>query len=830
VRLEQAVSQIGDLVAEVCPGATCAIRLFGGDASDGRPGPGACLAPDGGMRHDAPLEVDGRAVGILTVSFPAGAPVTAKERALVDRVATQAGMALWLVRAVEDRAVLVEENAGLRQREQVRTGRLRNLARLNQLVSSSLQTADVLGKIAQAAAELMDAPLVSIWSADEATQTLERAAFSADGIQLDDTAWTMAFGHGGVGWVATHRRLLDVPDVFQDDRIVARDWFRRHRFTSYFAAPILRNDALLGVLSVFGRKPFRLDADDRELLDSFVAQAGVAIGNARLYGETARRLEHTRALLEVAAILNSTLDSGQLLDRVAMKIADACHVDQCRIARLGDGTSAPAPAEVPLYREVIESRRPVVIADASTTRLVPSEWVQAHRLKSCMTVPLIHHDAVVGMMSLDFCEKPGPFHEWQVDLALTIANQLALSLENARLFEERTRAYADLAAAQDQLVRTAKLRALGEMASGIAHDFNNLLAAILGRTQLLLLHATDAKLRESLGVIERAAMDGAHAVRRLQELTRIRRDHAFVAVDLNEVVREAIEITQPRWQEQALRGGINIELRAMLAPLPRTAGEPAELREVLTNLILNAVDAMPDGGVLELSTAVTEDAVEVAVRDTGIGIPESAREKIFDPFYTTKGLDGTGLGLSMTYGIVSRHGGRITVESAEGRGSTFRLTFPLAPGTAPAAPPGRVAPAAIRPLRCLVVDDQEAVGTALGDLLETHGHSAVVVGSGAEAIGRFRGEPFDVVFTDLAMPRVSGWQVARAVHTIAPKVPVFVLTGFGVEVAPEECRMRGVEAILTKPVHLDDILAALARAAQLRPARTSSASARTDGH
>ena len=216
--------------------------------------------------------------------------------------------------------------------------------------------------------------------------------------------------------------------------------------------------------------------------------------------------------------------------------------------------------------------------------------------------------------------------------------------------------------------------------------------------------------------------------------------------------------------------------------------------------------------------------VELRVTDTGVGIPPGVREKIFDPFFTTKGPQGTGLGLSMTYGILARHGAKIVVESEEDRGTVFRLTFPVATGllAATEVPPG-AAPAGPTPsLRCLVVDDEGPVGTMLGDVLEAGGHRAVVVHDGGEAIARFGAEPFDLVFTDLAMPRVSGWQVARAIKEMAPTVPIFLITGFGVELTPEERRTHGVDAVLVKPVRIQEILDVVAQVARRRgePTRT----------
>src|SRR5262245_39180212 len=203
----------------------------------------------------------------------------------------------------------------------------------------------------------------------------------------------------------------------------------------------------------------------------------------------------------------------------------------------------------------------------------------------------------------------------------------------------------------------------------------------------------------------------------------------------------------------------------------------------------------------------------VTVADSGVGIPEAIRGKIFDPFFTTKGPQGTGLGLSMTYGILSRHGARITVDSQEGRGTRFRLTF--APGVVPdvEAPAPAEAPPPDLSLRCLVVDDEAEVGRVLGDVLQTSGHRVVVLTDAADAITQVRAEPFDVVFTDLAMPRISGWQVAQAVKEAAPTVPVVLVTGFGVEPSPDERRTHGVDMVLVKPLKISDVLDVVARAA-----------------
>jgi signal transduction histidine kinase/CheY-like chemotaxis protein len=460
---------------------------------------------------------------------------------------------------------------------------------------------------------------------------------------------------------------------------------------------------------------------------------------------------------------------------------------------------------------VFNGGRPIRTTDyvAECKRHGVTPVANATDMPNCLIVPMTAGDRVIGLVSLRSPDRV--FTDADERLLVNIAQLVALMLRSARLYEERTRTLGELGAAQDQLVRTEKLRALGEMASGVAHDFNNLLASILGRTQLLLERIQDVKLRQWLKVIERAAMDGARTVRRLQDFTGIRRDQPAVAVDLNQIIQQVLETTDSIWRQDSRRRGVEIEVETELAEgLPPVAGDPAELREAFTNLVLNAVDAMPGGGTLALRTGTTDGQVQVEVRDTGTGIPEHIREKIFDPFFTTKGPKGTGLGLSMAYGILQRHNGRIMVESEEGRGTILRLLFPAVSGLVAETAPPLAAPAGSPvPLHCLVVDDEEDVGEVVADILTTAGHTAVTARSGQEGVDRFGAERFDVVFTDLAMPGMTGWQVARVVKDRAPGVSVVMMSGFGVEVAPEDLPTHGVDLVLSKPLQIQDVLRAL---------------------
>jgi signal transduction histidine kinase/CheY-like chemotaxis protein len=471
------------------------------------------------------------------------------------------------------------------------------------------------------------------------------------------------------------------------------------------------------------------------------------------------------------------------------------------------------PMEAGLVARVVERRQSIRTDDyVETCRREGVEPVDGGLpFPYWLGVPMIAGDEVVGVIALRTDTQP--YREEDERLLMNIAGLAGLAFRSAGLYEERARAYGELAAAQDQLVQAEKLRALGEMASGVAHDFNNLLTSIIGRAQILLRTISDPRLRQSITAIEQAALDGAQTVRRIQEFTRQRRDQPFVAVDVNGVVEAALEITQSRWRDEAQGRGIDIRVVTDLGAVPPIAGDPVDLRGALTNLILNAVDAMPTGGVLTVSTRADAGRVTVTIADTGDGMTEEAKRRLFEPFFTTKGPKGTGLGLSMTFGIVSRHGGHIDVESAPGRGATFRLSFPGAAVEMPAetarmsATNRQSEPAA----HCLVVDDEEGVRETLGDLLSLAGHTTVLAGSGEEAIQLLKAEAFDLVFTDLAMPGLSGWQVARACKEVRPDAPVLLVTGLGVELSRQEMAAHGVDAVLSKPLKIDEVLDAVAQ-------------------
>jgi PAS domain S-box-containing protein len=374
---------------------------------------------------------------------------------------------------------------------------------------------------------------------------------------------------------------------------------------------------------------------------------------------------------------------------------------------------------------------------------------------------------------------------------------------------------------RERLNEAEKLRALGELAGGVAHDFNNLLGAILGRVQLMRRDGYDEETDRQLAVVEKAATDGRETVRRIQEFSRVRRDRPFTLVDLGEVIRDSVEMTRGRWSDESDRRNVTTNVEVKLDGTFEVLGNAPELREVFTNLILNALDAMPQGGELELACRRACDSVLATVTDGGVGMTEEIRRHVFDPFFTTKGHSGMGLGMSVVYGIVTRHGGAIDVETTLGKGTTFSVKLPAANEEARVrAADGMALPQVVPPGRILVIDDEPEIAELLEDILTTEGHSVQTAVNGTDGVKLAALCDYDLVITDLGMPDISGWEVARRIRGRSPEVPVVLVTGWGATLDADEVRQAGIAQVVHKPFDVDEILQATSGA--LAATRTGS--------
>jgi signal transduction histidine kinase/CheY-like chemotaxis protein len=371
---------------------------------------------------------------------------------------------------------------------------------------------------------------------------------------------------------------------------------------------------------------------------------------------------------------------------------------------------------------------------------------------------------------------------------------------------------------REQFSQMEKLSALGELASGVAHDFNNTLAGILGRAQLLQRTNDPEKIKRGLEIIIKTAEDGAKTVKRIQDFARQRRDHDFELVSVDQILLDASEITRPRWKNCAEASNIHIALDLQIGSNAMVMGDDSELREVLVNMVFNAVDAMPEGGTLLLSTTIVDQSVVIKVIDSGVGMYPEVRSRIFDPFFTTKGKAGLGLGLAVSFGIIRRHGGNIEVESQYGNGTEFRITLPVATiveggitveFSNPEPPATMVdeltlSDAQAQP-RLLIVDDEDFVRDLLAEILEGEDCAVEVAASGSEALEMFHDCQFDAVCTDVGMPGMSGWELAREIRSLNKHIPIAVITGWGEAVGSNEQKAAGVDWVIAKPFTADRI-------------------------
>jgi len=373
-------------------------------------------------------------------------------------------------------------------------------------------------------------------------------------------------------------------------------------------------------------------------------------------------------------------------------------------------------------------------------------------------------------------------------------------------------------ASRERFAQTEKLRAMGVMASGMAHDFNNMLGVILGTAELLLSKVRGKWARERLEVVRRAALDGAETVRRIHEFSRAPSDEAgLTSVDINQAVRDAVEFTKPRWKDQAEQGEVAIRLTTDLQPVEPIMGNLSGLREVLVNVLLNAVEAMPQGGDILVRSRMCDGCVLVTVTDTGCGVTDDVKQRLFDPFFTTKGMEGSGLGLSVSYGIITRHKGEITLEGKPGKGTTVEIRLPVAHAAKRDDKAEGFRPST-KQARILLIENNEPLLKTLVELLEMGGHDVTAFGSGREGVAAFERGRYDMVFTDLGMLDMSGWEVARKIKAKDSAMPVVLVTGWGASISEEEAKRAGVDIVAGKPFEYQEMMSLVDRALRIREA------------
>ncbi|HEU5135361.1 MAG TPA: PAS domain S-box protein [Steroidobacteraceae bacterium] len=448
-------------------------------------------------------------------------------------------------------------------------------------------------------------------------------------------------------------------------------------------------------------------------------------------------------------------------------------------------------------------------------------------MRSLVIAPLLVESQVFGVL-VTARTTVDAFSSGECEFLRQAMEHAALASHQAQLYTALQQAYDDLRTSQQQIMQQERLRALGQMASGIAHDINNAISPVALYTEALLERepSLTARGRSQLEIIQRAVDDIAQTVARMGEFYRQREPQlTLIPVDLNKLVGHVVDLTRARWSDMAQQRGAAIEMRMDLEPdLPHVSAVESQIRDAMVNLIFNGVDAMPDGGQLTIRTSLAsgsqEQIVLLEVQDEGVGMDEDTRRRCLEPFFTTKGMRGTGLGLAMVYGVAQRHGASLEIESELGKGTLVRMTFAVAPPSSTVASGIQRAPAG--PTRILIIDDDPLLLKSLRDTLEVDGHEVITANGGRAGIEAFveahaEGRPFPVVITDLGMPHVDGRKVAATVKASVPATLVVMLTGWGRRLVTEGDVPPGVDHVLSKPPKLLELRAVLSRLAEVVP-------------
>ena len=662
-----------------------------------------------------------------------------------------------------------------------------------------------------------------------------------------------------IGAAVTSGKVLQVGDLSSDDR-VGIPKVREADFASCTVVPLVANSKKLGAFFVFTGAGELESEEEQRLVRSIGMLLGTAIEKASLLDQERDAVRRLQALDAIALAVNNSLDIDEVAHTVARNVRHFFGPRRIILARFdsesgrfvplcsldGDDTwdaAPPLPQRDTLMGMAMAKCQPlqrVTPKSPCADEVNAGEELPPYALSlfeegfgSVVAIPVLHDDVGVGGILLAF-DDDCPIAPGELEALAAMSTHVAIAMQNARLFAARNQALQDLKDAQEKLLQSERLNALGELAAGVAHDFNNVLGAILGRAQMLKRALDEPALRKHADIIERAATDGAETVRRIQEIGRQDLADDLVPVDVVQIVKDVVELTHPRWFTLTREENRPVDLKVENEVTDDTlvSANPHELREVLINLVHNAVDALSHGGTIVLRTAVEDHnggrRVLISVRDDGPGIPDEVRQRIFDPFFTTKGDKGTGLGLSVSFSIIKRHGGELDVHSSsdpEHPGTTFCIWLPElvdAPcldetvdideeafTEASQAADEEAEVVEDGAARVLVIDDEENIREILTDILLTGGHDVVTVANGPDGLEVLREGRFDLVLTDLSLPGMTGYEVASAIHAEHQGIAVGLVTGWGATLDDEKVRGAGIDLVLNKPFRFGEVLEAV---------------------
>ena len=460
------------------------------------------------------------------------------------------------------------------------------------------------------------------------------------------------------------------------------------------------------------------------------------------------------------------------------------------------------PAQVGLPGRVWESAKPLWIEDVVyDTTFLRASIAEREGLHGAFGFPVMSGKEVLGVICFFSHEIRQPDND--------LLNMMSAIGSRIGLFIKRKQA-------EEALVQSERLKSLGTITAGVAHDFNNILAVISGKVQLIEMeYENNKQLANELSSIMRAIDDGTEIASKMLRFTNTSRGTTkFVPFNIGDLINQTIDFTKPRWNNMALTNGIHYHIdREGMKEIPEVLCNPAELREVFINLISNALNAMPDGGSLSFCTWSDENTVFISISDTGTGMTEEVKKKVFDPFFTTRRPEGTGLGMSTSYCIIEEHGGKIDIESEVGQGTTFILSIPndkkkvqqtVLPESSQETKETKENKEN-KGLRVLVVDDNEGMRSVLDQSLSRIGCNVKTVENGTDALELSKREEFDIVLCDLVMPDICGYDVVKALNELEKSPKIGIITGWAEELIPLEKEVLEIDFIVKKPFKLSEL-------------------------
>jgi signal transduction histidine kinase/CheY-like chemotaxis protein len=627
-----------------------------------------------------PLAVRGHSLGSMVARHVLPPGAKADEEQLLNIVANQVAIAV--------------ENSRLYEGVVRRAAEQASLVEAGHLLASSLQLNEVLQRFTELIRTRLGVDLVRIWLR-EAPHEYRLSGQAGLPEKPSFARIRSESGEGAVGWVMEHLTPLVMQDVQVDPRFREREWARAEGLLSCVGVPLMLGDTPLGVLLSWSRERREFNADEIKLVEALATSAAVAIRNARLYEETQLRLRHTETLVAVSQAVGSTLDISEVLRRATREMVRALGADMGAAwmttpARdgfiplagyhipkevFGAFTGTILAVDDPFALAMKQDQRPVYASESATDARFKHQLTSGLDHRSVLVQPIFWQGQLIGAFSIVWLHDTHAFTPDELRLAEGIAYQGAVAIENSRLYEGVKQQMAELKQTQSQLVQSTKLAAIGELAANVAHEINNPLTTVLGFASFIAERLKEGDpMKEEMGLIQEEASRARDIVRDLLQFSR-QRDFMPEPADINVVLEQVVAMVR----RQGALNAVTVK-EAYTAGLPNAHIDVPRIKQVFLNIINNAVYAMPKGGSLTIRTAAITDGVQVAFEDTGPGIAPEHRDRIFDPFFTTKPeVSGTGLGLSVSLGIVQSHGGRIDVETEVGKGSTFIVSLPLTP-------------------------------------------------------------------------------------------------------------------------------------------------------